>query len=199
MATVAVMRCQMVLLNKQGCYWGKTVHVCVPLAGREHMTMKDRMKGGGMKLARLYAGPAAAGAGREGARERKVCERGEGEGWRETTAFVWRGFGAWLALTPEDCCHHLEDCTHNSQVQASLIFSLIHSPQFSLTDSFHNQTSLRKKPCVRGTERKTYIICNIWYTTWSGTGTTVQGFKDSINTTFQLYTGKWKVFFSQWY
>lgn len=64
------------------------MHVYVPLAGREHMTMKDRMKGGGMKLARLNAGPAAAGAGREGARERKECERGEGEGRRETTAFV---------------------------------------------------------------------------------------------------------------
>lgn len=56
------------------------MHVCVPLAGRERMTVKDRMKGGGMKLARLYAGAAAAGAGREGARERIESERGEGEG-----------------------------------------------------------------------------------------------------------------------
>lgn len=42
------------------------------------MTMKDRMKGGGMKLACLYVGAAAAGAGREGERERKESERGEG-------------------------------------------------------------------------------------------------------------------------
>lgn len=50
----------------------------MPLAGREGMTVKDRMKGGGMKLARLYAEAAAAGAGREGAKERKESERGEG-------------------------------------------------------------------------------------------------------------------------
>lgn len=56
------------------------MHVCVPLAGRECMPVKDRMKGGGMKLARLYTGAAAAGAGREGARERKESERTEEEG-----------------------------------------------------------------------------------------------------------------------
>lgn len=56
------------------------MHVCVSLAGKEGITVKDRMKGGGMKLARLYAGAAAAGAGREGARERKESERAKEEG-----------------------------------------------------------------------------------------------------------------------
>lgn len=56
------------------------MHVCVLLAGRERMTMNDRMKGGAMKLARVYAGAAAAGGGREGVRDRKESEREKGEG-----------------------------------------------------------------------------------------------------------------------
>lgn len=116
--------------------------VCVSLAGRERMTVNDRMKGGEMKLARLYAGAAAAGGGREGAREGKRV--------KEVREKVKRNHNI--------CLRKLWGLTaHDPQGQPSIIFSLIHRPQFCLSASFHKQASIRIKPCDKRSVKKTSL------------------------------------------